>query len=84
MDKNRLKKVVEKFINRGNSKYTIREFIMLPTYKLDENGQWVPDTHEIFMTLYRHENSYSEISKERDLESKLEQYLGFGFSIYFH
>jgi hypothetical protein len=43
---------------------------------LDEEGNWVPDSHTIFMGLNRPANFYLQKQGEWDLTRQLEQVLG--------
>jgi hypothetical protein len=40
--------------------FTIREFRVLPTQKMSENGKWVPDSHTLFIGLNRPADFYLE------------------------
>lgn len=76
MDENRLKKIVTKILDTSFEGFTIREFRVLPTQKLDEEGNWVPDSHTLFIGLNRPENFYLQKQGEWDLSRQLEQVLG--------
>lgn len=83
MDENRIKKLVEKILHTTNKDFTVRDFRVLPTNKF-ENGKWVHESYAVFVSVGRPANYYFEPGKERDLESKLETYLGFEFCLEFH
>jgi hypothetical protein len=76
MDENRLKKIVTKILDTSFEGFTIREFRVLPTQKLDERGKWVPDSHTLFIGLNRPANFYLDKRGEWDLSRQLEQVLG--------
>jgi hypothetical protein len=76
MDENRLKKIVTKILDTRFKGFTIREFRVLPTQKLDEKGKWVPDSHTLFIGLNRPANFYLQKRDEWDLTRQLEQVLG--------
>jgi len=56
--------------------FTIREFRALPIQKLDEEGNWVPDLHTLFIGLNRPSNFYLQKQDEWDLTRQLELMLG--------
>jgi len=56
--------------------FTIREFRVLPTQKLDENGKWVPDSHTLFIGLNRPANFYLDKRGEWELSAFLESVIG--------
>ena len=72
MDENRLKKIVQKYVDSRFKGFTIRDFRVLPTSKLDDNGKWVPDSYALFIGLNRNGNYYLELGKEWELGRKLE------------
>lgn len=76
MDENKLKNIVQKYIDSRFKGFTIRDFRVLPTSKLDDNGKWVPDSHTLFIGLNRPENSYLELGKDWELGDRLEKLLG--------
>jgi hypothetical protein len=76
MDENRLKKIVTKILDTSFEGFTIREFRVLSTQKLDEEGNWVPDSHTLFIGLNRPANFYLQKQGEWDLSRQLEQVLG--------
>lgn len=76
MDENRLKKIVQKYVDSRFKGFTIRDFRVLPTSKLDDNGKWVPDSYALFIGLNRPANFYLELGKEWELGHKLEILLG--------
>jgi hypothetical protein len=76
MDETRLKKIVTKILDTSFEGFTIREFRVLPTQKLDERGKWVPDSHTLFIGLNRPANFYLDKRGEWDLSRQLEQVLG--------
>jgi hypothetical protein len=76
MDENRLKKIVTKILDTRFKGFTIREFRVLPTQKLDENGKWVPDSHTLFIGLNRTANFYLEKRGEWEVSRFLENVLG--------
>ena len=75
MDENRLKKIVSKILDTSFEGFTIREFRVLPTQKLDETENWVPDSHTLFIVLNRPSNFYLHTSEWR-VSRLLEQTLG--------
>ena len=75
MDENRLKKIVSKILDTSFEGFTIREFRVLPTQKLDETENWVPDSHTLFIGLNRPSNFYLQTS-EWKVSRLLEQTLG--------
>ena len=76
MDENRLKKIVTKMLDTSFEGFTIREFRVLPTQKLDENGKWVPDSHTLFIGLNRPANFYLDKRGEWELSAFLESVIG--------
>ena len=76
MDENRLKKIVTKILDSRFKGFTIREFRVLPTQKLDEKGKWVPDSYTLFIGLNRPANFYLEKHAEWEVSSFLENFLG--------
>jgi hypothetical protein len=76
MDENRLKKIVTKILDTSFEGFTIRDFRILPTQKLDEEGNWGPDSHTLFIGLNRPANFYLQKRDEWDLTRQLEQVLG--------
>ena len=76
MDENRLKKIVSKILDTSFEGFTIREFRILPTQKLDEAGNWVPDSHTLFIGLNRPSNFYLQKQEEWGVSRLLEQTLG--------
>ena len=76
MDENRLKKIVSKILDTSFEGFTIREFRILPTQKLDEVGNWVPDSHTLFIGLNRPSNFYLQKQEEWGVSRLLEQTLG--------
>jgi len=77
MDESRLKKIVTKILDTSFEGFTIREFKVLPTQKMDENGNWVPWSHTLFIGLNRPANFYLQKQGEWDVSQRLEQVLGF-------
>jgi len=76
MDENRLKKIVNKILDTRFKGFTIREFRVLPTQKLDEKGKWVPDSHTLFIGLNRPANFYLEKRGEWELSDFLKGAIG--------
>jgi hypothetical protein len=76
MDENRLKKIVSKILDTSFEGFTIREFRVLPTQKLDETGNWVPNSHTLFIGLNRPSNFYLQKQEEWGVSKLLEQTLG--------
>ena len=76
MDESRLKKIVSKILDTSFEGFTIREFRILPTQKLDETGNWVPDTHTLFIGLNRPSNFYLQKQEEWEVSRLLEHTLG--------
>ena len=76
MDENRLKKIVTKILDTSFEGFTIRDFRVLPTQKLDEEGNWGPDSYTLFIGLNRPANFYLQKRDEWDLTRQLEQVLG--------
>jgi hypothetical protein len=76
MDENRLKKIVSKILDTSFEGFTIREFRVLPTQKLDETGNWVPNSHTLFIGLNRPSNFYLQKQEEWGVSRLLEQTLG--------
>jgi hypothetical protein len=76
MDENRLKKIIIKMLDTSFEGFTIREFRALPIQKLDEEGNWVPDSHTLFIGLNRPSNFYLQKQDEWDLTRQLELMLG--------
>ena len=76
MDENRLKKIVTKILDTSFEGFTIRDFRVLPTQKLDKSRNWVPDSHTLFIGLNRPSNFYLQKEGEWDLSRRLEQVLG--------
>jgi hypothetical protein len=77
MDESRLKKIVTKILDTSFEGFTIREFKVLPTQKMDEDGNWVPWSHTLFIGLNRPANFYLQEEGEWDVSQRLEQVLGF-------
>jgi hypothetical protein len=77
MDESRLKKIVTKILDTSFEGFTIREFKVLPTQKMDEDGNWVPWSHTLFIGLNRPANFYLQKQGEWDVSQRLEQVLGF-------
>jgi hypothetical protein len=77
MDESRLKKIVTKILDTSFEGFTIREFKVLPTQKMDKDGNWVPWSHTLFIGLNRPANFYSQKQGEWDVSQRLEQVLGF-------
>jgi hypothetical protein len=77
MDESRLKKIVTKILDTSFEGFTIREFKVLPTQKMDEDGNWVPWSHTLFIGLNRPANFYLQKQGEWDISQRLEQVLGF-------
>jgi len=77
MDESRLKKIVTKILDTSFEGFTIREFKVLPTQKMDEDGNWVPLSHTLFIGLNRPANFYLQKQGEWDVSQRLEQVLGF-------
>jgi hypothetical protein len=77
MDESRLKKIVSKILDTSFEGFTIREFRVLPTQKMDEDGNWVPWSHTLFIGLNRPANFYLQKQGEWDISQRLEQVLGF-------
>jgi hypothetical protein len=77
MDESRLKKIVSKILDTSFEGFTIREFRVLPTQKMDEDGNWVPWSHTLFIGLNRPANFYLQEEGEWDVSQRLEQVLGF-------
>ena len=77
MDESRLKKIVTKILDTRFKGFTIREFRVLPTQKMDEDGNWVPWSHTLFIGLNRPANFYLQKQGEWDVSQRLEQVLGF-------
>lgn len=75
MDENRLKKLVEKILETRFEGFTIRDFRILPTSKLDDKGKWVPDSHALFIGLNRPANFYLYKREEWELGQRLEKLL---------
>ena len=76
MDENRLKKIVQKYVDSRFKGFTIRDFRVLPTSKLDDKGKWVPDSYTLFIGFNRPGNYYLELGKDWELGYKLEKLLG--------
>jgi len=76
VDENRLKKVVTKILDTSFEGFTIRDFRVLPTQKLNEEGNWVPDSHTLFIGLNRPANFYLQKQDEWEVSRRLEQVLG--------
>ena len=76
MDENRLKKITTKILDTFFEGFTIREFRVLPTQKLDDNCKWVPDSHTLFIGLNRTANFYLEKQGEWELCDFLERAIG--------
>jgi len=76
MDQVRLKKIVQSWLDTSYSGVTIKEFLILPTNKLDEEtGKWVSDSFTLFINLSRSgvdEEKWIEMSNKRNVESLLE------------
>jgi hypothetical protein len=81
MEQVRLKKIVQSWLDTSYSGVTIKEFLILPTNKLDEEtGKWVSDSFTLFINLSRSgvdEEKWIEMSNKRNVESLLESLLGF-------
>ena len=77
MDESRLKKIVTKILDTSFEGFTIREFRVLPTQKMDEDGNWVPWSHTLFIGLNRPANFYLQKEEEWNVSRQLEQVLGF-------
>jgi hypothetical protein len=77
MDESRLKKIVTKILDTSFEGFTIREFKVLPTQKMDEDGNWVPWSHTLFIGLNRPSNFYLQEEGEWNVSQQLEQVLGF-------
>ena len=77
MDESRLKKIVTKILDTSFEGFTIREFKVLPTQKMDEDGNWVPWSHTLFIGLNRPANFYLQEEGEWNVSQQLEQVLGF-------
>jgi hypothetical protein len=77
MDEIRLKKIVTKILDTSFEGFTIQEFKVLPTQKMDEDGNWVPWSHTLFIGLNRPANFYLQKQGEWDVSQRLEQVLGF-------
>jgi len=76
MDENRLKKIVTKILDTSFEGFTIRDFRVLPTQKLSKEGNWVPDSHTLFIGLNRPANFYLQKQDEWEVSRRLEQVLG--------
>jgi len=76
MDESRLKKIVTKILDTRFKGFTIREFRVLPTQKLDEDGNWVPWSYTLFIGLNRNANFYLEKRGEWELCDFLEGAIG--------
>jgi hypothetical protein len=76
MDESRLKIIVTKILDTRFKGFTIREFRVLPTQKMSENGKWVPDSHTLFIGLNRPANFYLEKRGEWELSDFLESAIG--------
>ena len=76
MDESRLKKIVTKILDTSFEGFTIREFKVLPTQKMDEDGNWVPWSHTLFIGLNRPANFYLQEEGEWNVSQQLEQVLG--------
>jgi len=76
MDENRLKKITTKILDTFFEGFTIREFRVLPTQKLDDNCKWVPDSHTLFIGLNRPKDFYLNKQGEWEVSQRLEQILG--------
>jgi len=76
MDESRLKKIVTKILDTRFKGFTIREFRVLPTQKMSENGKWIPDSHTLFIGLNRPANFYLEKRGEWELSDFLESAIG--------
>jgi hypothetical protein len=76
MDESRLKKIVTKILDTRFKGFTIREFKVLPTQKMDEDGNWVPWSHTLFIGLNRPANFYLQKQGEWEVSRFLENVLG--------
>jgi hypothetical protein len=76
MDESRLKKIVSKILDTSFEGFTIREFRVLPTQKMDEDGNWVPWSHTLFIGLNRPADFYLEKRGEWELCDFLEGAIG--------
>jgi hypothetical protein len=76
MDESRLKIIVTKILDTRFKGFTIREFRVLPTQKMSENGKWIPDSHTLFIGLNRPADFYLEKRGEWELCDFLEGAIG--------
>ena len=76
MDESRLKIIVTKILDTRFKGFTIREFRVLPTQKMDEDGNWVPWSHTLFIGLNRPADFYLEKRGEWELCDFLEGAIG--------
>jgi hypothetical protein len=74
MGKNRIKRLCETLIETLDIGVTITEFIMIPTFKYDdESSKWVPNSFSLFIQI----KSSTSSDYPHNIQSKLESYLGF-------